>query len=234
MTAYAGLREPRFPITLRTHSGITLELREVHDVLTAWVILFRQEYTVRHDDRLILDLGANIGAFSAYAAWKAPRASIHAFEPFPATLERLRGTIATNGLGDRVTVHGVALGDRDGERRMDTSEGPSPSRGLLSAEADRGGIVVPTRALGAWIRDEIEGPIDLMKIDIEGGEHDVLGRLEGDAFARIRRLSLEYHPPVAWPARAKARLFERIEGEGLRLQRDLAVGPCSGVAEFAR
>jgi FkbM family methyltransferase len=61
-----------------------------------------------------VDVGANEGLFSYYMAKTAER--VHAFEPNPACLPRLRRLV-----GSRVSVHGCGLSDHDGiaELRFD-------------------------------------------------------------------------------------------------------------------
>jgi FkbM family methyltransferase len=59
--------------------------------------------------RVILDVGANIGLFSAYAASRCPDARVHAYEPEPANLAQLRATLSANGLNEHVQVHAQAV-----------------------------------------------------------------------------------------------------------------------------
>ena len=103
--AYVGLSSLPMPHTAHTRSGSSFCLEEFYDAETLWQIYCRGIYEVRPDDRVIVDAGANIGLFVCYAAARAPRAFIHAFEPFPATHERLVRTVRENGLEGRVTCH---------------------------------------------------------------------------------------------------------------------------------
>ena len=52
----------------------------------------------------IVDLGANVGLFGAFAAARWPQARITAFEPDPANVAIHERTIAANDLGHRWTV----------------------------------------------------------------------------------------------------------------------------------
>jgi polyketide synthase PksN len=62
---------------------------------------------------VVLDIGANIGMFSLYAAQKFPGAKMMCFEPAPHCLERLRVNVAT--LGDAARVFPTALGQTTGD-----------------------------------------------------------------------------------------------------------------------
>jgi hypothetical protein len=60
------------------------------------------------------------------------------------------------------------------------------------------------------------GENDLLKIDIEGAEYDVLGSADAGILARIRRITLEFHPTAGdthrWPV-----LKQQLISAGFRL-----------------
>lgn len=224
--AYLGIREASFPATFHTRDGNTITIETFHDLVTVWVIFFRQEYTVHETDRCIVDVGANIGAFTLYAARCAPHARIIALEPFPETRTKLENTLKLNELSERVTCRPYGLAAVESTRRM-SGEGPSQSRGLLGADAGDG-IEVKTVSL-ATLLGETTGDVDLLKVDIEGGEHEAFRDLDPATIRRVQRISLEYHPNGA-----KKTLFAELIGAGFRLVRDEVAAVNSGVAEFRR
>ncbi len=63
---------------------------------------------------ILFDVGANIGIFSIYAAFRHPRLRVVALEPEYANLHLLRDNLIANRLHDRVEVYSVALGNRNG------------------------------------------------------------------------------------------------------------------------
>jgi FkbM family methyltransferase len=225
---YVGLARPTFPRDFRTRSGDTLSLESFTDLVTAWIIYCRREYTVLSSDRVIVDAGANIGAFSLYAARRAPLAKIVALEPFPETRRLLTKTVAANKLADRVEIRDWALAGDDSRRMMDlgTGDEPSQSRGMFPAGA-QDGVAVNAVSLATFLRRENLTKVDLLKMDIEGSEHEVFAGADNETLRHFARISLEYHPNKPW-----ARLFARLEAAGFRLRRDLPAGPDSGVAEL--
>jgi FkbM family methyltransferase len=228
---YLGLWPLRYPCEFRTRRGDILILENFHDLVTAWIIFFRREYEVDPSCRLIVDAGANIGAFSLFAAREAPAARVIALEPFPATQARLEAHLARNNLGARVTCRPWALGRADGPRRMDDSNGPSQSRGLCSDGATEEGVPVEAVTLATlWEREGLD-QVDLLKIDIEGGEHEVFETTPPEVLRRAAVIALEYHPNGS-----KAVLFARLRDAGFTVLRDVPVpdGPDSGVAHFRR
>src|ERR1022692_1538604 len=60
--AYVGLSR-KLPFRISFASG-GFEFQEIGDIATFWQIFYRGIYPVEPSDRLIVDAGANIGAFS--------------------------------------------------------------------------------------------------------------------------------------------------------------------------
>lgn len=228
LMGYVGATKLSYPYRFEFNNGDTLILDTFHDLVTLWVIFFRNEYVVEPNDRRIIDVGANIGAFTLYAARLAPRATIIALEPFPSTFERLDRTLVLNRLKERVLPMQTALSAQSGYRAMDDSPGPSQSRGLLQPEAS-GGMAVSSLSLEDLLDAQGFNEVDLVKLDIEGGEHEVVLSATPDALRRIRRIVLEYHPN-----RPKFPLFQKIKDAGFSMVSDVPVGPDSGVASFAQ
>ncbi|HTA93769.1 MAG TPA: FkbM family methyltransferase [Polyangiaceae bacterium] len=189
------------------------------------MIFFRTEYQVDGGCKTIVDAGANIGTFALYAARKAPAASIHALEPFPSTQDRLRETLRTNGLEQRVTVHPIGLSGEDSTRFM-ADVGPSQSRGT-STESN--GVPVATKTLAHFLDSAGLVDADLLKMDIEGGEHEVFSEAGEETLQRFRRIALEYHPGGSSRA-----LFAKLQRAGFACHHDARSSDDSGVAHFVR
>src|SRR5580765_7383609 len=88
--AYLRLRELPLPYNLRLRTGQKLTLKERIDIVVFWLVFLRRHYPVAASDRVIVDVGANIGLFTIYAARQLPDARIIAVEPFPETCRRLQ------------------------------------------------------------------------------------------------------------------------------------------------
>lgn len=234
--AYLRLAEPAYPFTLRARSGTAVRIDSWHDAATAWVVFCREEYAVPADARCIVDLGANWGAFTLYAAGRAPAARIFAVEPHPHEHPRLVRNVAHNGLGARVTVWQHAVAAEPGTRWMDADPAhPSPSRGIHPADAASPPASVQVQAVTlAEVLDRARAAagverIDLVKMDIEGAEHEALVHLPPEALAAVDAWQMEYHPNGP-----KTPLFAALQRAGLRLVRDDEAVPNSGVAHFRR
>jgi FkbM family methyltransferase len=223
--AYLGVRPLSYPYVLRLRDGRSLELAEPGDLVTAWVILFREEYRVDPECSLILDVGANIGAFTLFAAERAPQATIHALEPFPTTFRQLELSVARNSLVQRVTCHPLALAAEAGQRAMVEGDLPSHKRAIVEGV----GVPVEATTLGAFLEREGIESVDLLKMDIEGEEHALILATPNEVLERVRAVAMEYHPCAP-----KEPLFDKLAQAGLRLRDDRLIGPACGIAHFER
>ena len=175
------------------------------------------------EPRTVLDLGANVGVFGAYAAARWPAAQIVSYEPDPDNFAVHERTLAANGLGHRWTLVREAAGARDHEVRF--VPGLAALSHVVDAEAGE-----EATAISVPMRDVLPAvcPADLVKVDIEGGEWDILldPRLRLDP---PRAIVLEVHPrncPGANPLAvaehalreaglATAVIWERDDGHGM-------------------
>jgi FkbM family methyltransferase len=217
------LRENGLRVNIRHGSG---------DVVTLGEVFHDHQYTPTSeiDAALgevssVLDLGANIGLFGAFAAARWPRAEIVAFEPDPANAALHERTIALNGLQGRWRLVRAAAAAAPG--RAEFVSGGIALSHLVGADepagADRtgagAGIGVGVQLIDVELRDVVGrlAETDLLKMDIEGGEWAILG----DARFRAgppRAVVLEYHPrfcPSDDPASAAE---DALAQAGLRVQ----------------
>lgn len=223
--AYLGVRNASYPFTIHFRNGDRVRVETYHDLVTVWVIFLRHEYRVDSASKTIVDAGANIGTFALYAARRAPGSTIHALEPFPSTRERLYETVRSNGLEHRVTVHPFGLSGADSTRFM-ADVGPSQSRGTT---AEGAGVAVPTTTLAHFLDRAGLVLADLLKMDIEGAEHEVFASTTLETLKKFRQIALEYHPNGP-----SGLLFAKLNQAGFACSHDSKFFDDSGVAHFVR
>ena len=109
---YLGLRH-QWPFSIQLATG-PFEFREWSDVPTFWQIFFAELYSVEPSSQLIIDAGANIGAFTLFTLIHAPHAHVIAVEPAPDACERIRRTVDAHGFTHRCTIMQAALAAESG------------------------------------------------------------------------------------------------------------------------
>lgn len=127
-----------------------------------------------------IDVGAHRGYFSArLLRLVGPTGSVHAFEPNPAHLPRLRQMARRQ---PHLTVHGVALSDHTGSaelmvpvvggKRYEGMGGLDDPRLKLAADVEA--VSVPV----ARVDDLVGSGVSFIKCDVEGHEGEVLAGAE--------------------------------------------------------
>jgi FkbM family methyltransferase len=131
---------------------------------------------------VVIDGGANVGAFSeCVLAWQ-PWARLHVFEPLPEAFATLQERLARFG---GVAFHRSALGAARGEADFHVNRVPQASSFLeTGGELDQrlygidfsttATIRVPVETVADYVRDQDLGRVDLLKLDVQGYELEVL------------------------------------------------------------
>lgn len=230
---YIGLGQDSFPLTTELRRGGSFELRDLADVATWWQVFYRHVYPVRPTDRVIVDAGANIGAFTLYALERAPSAKVLAIEPFPETFSRLTNAVAKSPFRDRVRLLNVALSSRSGLVAMQGGKMGSQFRRVVSDDSPQEHVSVPACTLAEAL-EGVEGEVDLLKLDIEGSEYDSILGCPLETLRRIRRVAMEFHPLYTANAPQPNDLFERFAAAGLRTTSARDHGEGYGMAYLRR
>lgn len=134
--------------------------------------------TAAKEARVILDIGANTGAYSLIAKSVNPNARVIAFEPLPKAVEFFKKNCELNNFD--VTLYGKALSNFEGEAvvHLETSEdfayAVAVNKKLQVPEIKTRELVIKTTTLKKVIEEQHLECIDLIKIDVEGHEPEVL------------------------------------------------------------
>lgn len=157
------------------------------------------------EPHVVVDIGANIGFASLYFAAQSWVHRVCAFEPFPATYEQLRGTLAANpALAAKIETEPYGLGDKPEQLRVSYDPQWSGSMSVAGLGAWRGSattgdrpaeIVVRSAAeVIRGIRDRFPDHPLVAKIDCEGSEYPILRNLETESLlATFNVIVMEWH-----------------------------------------
>jgi FkbM family methyltransferase len=123
----------------------------------------------------VLDIGANIGYFSAIAAGLvSDNGQVHAFEPMPQNFVRLRKNLEPFRWA---IAHPYAVSDVTGEVPIHYSD-KEAGWASIHDQHPRGNLprhsAVSAIRLDDWLPDKPINRIDFIKLDIEGSELDAL------------------------------------------------------------
>ena len=228
--AYLGLFRLRYPYILHLRLGEQIRLEELTDLKAFWQIFLRKVYRVQPTDRVILDLGANIGVFTLYAARSAPQARVFSLEPFPSTFNRLVMNIRDHHLEGRVTCLNFAATGTAGARVMPDAAVPSQRRSVSSSTKAKSGTEVQGKTLANLLDENDLSQVDLLKMDIEGSEYEVLLSTPQNVLARIRRIAMEYHGDC--DPYSKQQLFDYLQQAGFATAWDICDPLGYGVTEM--
>jgi FkbM family methyltransferase len=119
-----------------------------------------------------VDVGANIGYFTLlFARSSGETGRVYAFEALPENAALLNDNVELNGLGRRVVVEAVAVGDGR-KQEVHLYRGSSTLEYSIVGESagidTSSSVAVPAVSLDAYFAD---GPrVDVIKMDIEGAE----------------------------------------------------------------
>jgi len=157
---------------------------------------------------ILFDIGANVGIYSMLAAALNPEGTVVAVEPMPATFSRLCENARVNELRN-VQPYCVAIADRTGLGTFNFAslwEGSSMhSLGAPAATEQFGETVVFRSGIGVVTLDDlaaVAGVPSLIKIDVDGGEDDVLAGAEGVLRdPTLRSILLEFNWTTGSPGR---------------------------------
>ncbi len=155
------------------------------------------EIPYRHRAPVVLDIGANVGSFAAWALKRWPGAYVHCYEPLPDNFALLKKNLGQFE-GKSVSLHNFAVGDPSLTRlylgRNNCGEASFYDIGEQSAAT----IEVETRA------PDVLPKAQIVKIDTQGSEVDILAGMTSLDFDAI---VLEYH------SEANRRRIEELLGD---------------------
>jgi FkbM family methyltransferase len=172
---------------------------------------------VREGDA-VLDVGANIGVAAAYFATECGAGVVHSFEPVKPIFEQLRENLShfpacvphpyglSSATGNQTITyypenwalsgtHADPIAERDRAKRIFMNLGADDRnveeglRGRFSTAE----LSADFRTLSETLRSESIDRVDLLKIDVEGAEHDVLAGIEDGDWPSIRQVVAELH-----------------------------------------
>lgn len=173
--------------------------------------LFRTE----KNNPIIFDCGANIGLATLFFKLRYPNSIIKAFEPNPNSFSLLKKNIDTNKL-DGIEIFNVALSNKCEKINFFISDNPESLRGsIYESRGKGGGILIQSNKVSDYLG---EFEIDLLKIDVEGAEHEIIEDIleSKNIHGKINSLIIEYHHNILYSERSLSKFLSNLESLGFQ------------------
>jgi FkbM family methyltransferase len=169
----------------------------------SWEGLEKKLHKLRHSSvpqgSNVLDIGANIGAYTLMAAYYG--FTVHAFEPLEMNIALMKASLCANSAvvdESRVTIHESLVGDQEGSCDVYQS-GHSKGLGFMCCGAEECAKVdklnnkfqksMPILKLDSVLGPSVQGHIAFVKMDVEGAECKVLN-------GGTKLLAAPFHPDM--------------------------------------
>lgn len=143
----------------------------------------------------VIDVGANVGVFTIWAARRLGATRIVAIEPAPDTAAALMANLVRNNVD--ATLLQVALGARRRDAML-YRRAPHASWDTLRTSDLSGSTFKPLVSSPVINLDDVFSLLriercDLLKLDCEGAEYEILRGASQECLQRVRYIAGEYH-----------------------------------------
>jgi FkbM family methyltransferase len=169
-------------------------------------------------DWISLDIGANVGVVALFLGRLSPGGAVYAFEPVPDSFSYLAENIRANAV-ENVSAHRLAISDRRGEAVLhypkNLAGGAFSATTSTTLDEAMTTCVAPSWPLDEWVAAHGVRRVDLVKMDIEGGELSALAGATGLLSTAGPDLVVEVNPVVL--RRFQSRSWEELVDAVARL-----------------
>jgi FkbM family methyltransferase len=176
---------------------------------------------------VVLDIGANIGLFSLYAAFGGAE-KIYAFEPNRGAYRCMLENIRRNHLQKVIAAYNFAVTSKSNEVVTIPKAASPQNRIAYGNFNDDEYETVKTISLNDVVSKESISCVDLLKMDCEGSEYDIIAGMSESTFSKINRIILEYHEGKA------GEINENFERHGFKLEKQQPQTEKMGMLWFRR
>lgn len=156
---------------------------------------YEKEFNVKRGD-VVVDIGANIGAFTILAAGKKA-GKVYSFEPFKQNYELLKQNVALNSFTN-VDAINKAVYNKEGEKKLILAGGGnfggnSFAKDHWQTKESENYETVKTISLNKFLTEKRIQRIDILKIDCEGSEYEILFNASKKTLSKIKKITMEFH-----------------------------------------
>lgn len=121
----------------------------------------------------IIDVGANMGEISLRFAQQYPNAHIFSFEPHPFTFQKLQTNCSRNSFKN-LTLLNLGLGSQKGEVHFEERASGNLGMNRVTSDREKSAHQIKVVPLDLFFEENKLSSLSIIKIDVEGYEHEVL------------------------------------------------------------
>lgn len=191
------------------------------DKYTVWGIYKGKSYhdkthPIKETDTII-DIGANIGAFSLWAGKLAGRGNVYSYEPDSDNYDLLKKNISDNNR-QNIIPKKLAVSDTSEDLVLYTQPSTNGVNHSMCPDKYAQKVIVPSTTLADIIRDNHLKKINLLKLDAEGAEYPIILNSPDSVFSVIDGIILEYHDYLD-PSFQVKKLINRLTALGYQVEK---------------
>jgi FkbM family methyltransferase len=203
----------------RVNNETIFKLREgTTDRFIIWEVWKLKEYDKKtfeiHSNDVIVDIGAQIGAFSVFASQKAPLGHVYSYEPIPENFQLLKENISINKLKN-VTCCQRAVLSTTGDEMMYVEKFNSGGHSKYQRR-NNSAIKIKSVTLKDIFETNKINRINLLKIDVEGSEYEIILETQKKYLDKIDKIIMEYHDYYQH-GHTYHKLVEKLELSGFKV-----------------
>ena len=187
-------KDKLIPYSLRNSLNLTIRAKSYDKFIVQEIYIGAYDIALRDlpPNPTIIDAGAHIGVFATKVMKEIPGAHLFCIEPIVDNLELLRENLNNNNFSTRVTIAEGLLSNSEDSKIIYGRKNHSAGFNLYMPTEVQ--YTAASYTLESFFRDQNITSCDLLKLDIEGGEYEVLESTPEHVFKRIKSIVMEYHP----------------------------------------
>jgi FkbM family methyltransferase len=187
------------PLVFHTRKDVTVEVP--HRLVQTFKEIFMDECYLAGLEKdispgaTIIDVGANAGYFTLFAADQFPQSRIFSFEPVPVNYNQLQRHSNLNKNRD-IKCYPLAVAGQTGEITLsfDAHDSFTTSATMFKqVNAEEDSLKVSCVSLQELMDEHNITKCDLLKMDCEGAEYDILYNTSAGSLQRIDQIAMEVH-----------------------------------------
>jgi FkbM family methyltransferase len=144
------------------------------------------------ENSIVIDIGAQMGVFSNYAALQKKNVKVYSYEPFEENFLMLNKNIKLNDLQGKIIPIKLGISGKKGEREFTLCDENTGGHGFYCQDGSKK-IKINTITLKDVFESNKIEKCDYLKMDCEGAEYEIFYNTPKKYLDKIKSISMEYH-----------------------------------------